>query len=75
MPPDEIGVDSPSIYEQIKTFVGEHDDGDGVDVDRVYDGLLEDGFDRSRIGQGISYLKRQGEIYEPYDDALRVTDR
>lgn len=45
---------------------------EGAPIQAVIDGLVSDGYDESDAKHTLKQLRREGELYEPVEDYLRV---
>jgi len=50
-------------------LIKENDDGNGVDIDQI---ILSSGLDESEAHEVISELIKQGEIYEPKPNKIKI---
>ena len=55
--------------EKILELIKENDDGNGVDIDQI---ILSSGLDESEAHEVISELIKQGEIYEPKPNKIKI---
>lgn len=84
---DEIGVEPPEFdvdsdgddadAPDMRAVVGfvenEGTDHRGASIDTVLDVAVALGLERSKAEHELEKLRRQGEVYEPQSDYLRVT--
>jgi DNA replicative helicase MCM subunit Mcm2 (Cdc46/Mcm family) len=66
--------ESRSIRADVKNHIDEcrPSGGESAPTQLVIEGLIADGYDESDVKHTLETMRREGEIYEPIDDHLRV---